>query len=84
MPHGHTRRFNTPDQIEHWFSYHNPNDLEDPAAAIDGFERIREAGKYLASTIAARCPECPDTTDAIRKVREAVMTAIAAIACGGR
>lgn len=45
------------------------------------YQAIRDAGKLLATTIMLNTPPCPDQTAAIRKVREGVMTANAAIAC---
>ena len=64
--------------IENIFTYHAPsgNDLEN-------YQAIREAGKLLARTILERTPRCADQAAAIRKVREAVMTANAAIALKG-
>lgn len=44
------------------------------------YRDIRSAGMDLVERIVAYCPPCADTTAAIRKVREAVMTANAAIA----
>ena len=41
---------------------------------------VREAARRLAITIMGNTPSCADQTTAIRKVREAVMTANAAIA----
>ena len=48
------------------------------------YEALREAGRQFALVIIALTPPSPDQSAAIRKVREAVMTANAAIACGGR
>lgn len=67
------------DQLEAWFTYHAPGP-EDPPK----YQAIRDAAKNLARTMRDNCPACPDTTAAIRKVREAVMTANAAIACKGQ
>lgn len=66
------------DQLENWFTYHAPSS-DEPAK----YQAIREAGKNLARTIRDNCPPSADTTAAIRKVREATMTANAAIACKG-
>ncbi len=66
------------DQIENWFSYHSPKD-DQPAKYV----AIREAGKALALTIANNTPTNADQSAALRKVREAVMTANASIACNG-
>lgn len=59
-----------------WFTYHQPHGTQPTRYA-----RIREAGHVLALEILASTPPCADQTAAIRKVREAVMTANAAIAC---
>ncbi len=64
------------EQIENWFTYHAPKNDQ-----TERYIRIRDAGKAFALEIAECTPGCADRTDAIRKVREAVMTANAAIAC---
>ena len=61
------------------FSYH--------AATPDQVERyqaVRVAARAFAKVILENTLSCPDQTAAIRKVREAVMTANAAIALGGK
>jgi len=63
--------------LDRWFKYHAPTEGQ-PAK----YEALRAAGKRFAEQIVALAPECADQTDAIRKVREAVMAANAAIACG--
>jgi hypothetical protein len=63
------------DPIEILFTYHAPS-----GGQPERYVRIREAGKALARTIQAECEPGPDRTAAIRKVREAVMTANASIA----
>lgn len=65
--------------IENWFTYHKPT-----GGQPEAYVKIRDAGKALAEVILETTPESADQTAAIRKVREAVMTANAAIACGGR
>ena len=62
-------------EIDNIFSYHAPK-----AGQPERYLRIREAAKVLAQEIVACTPACADQTAAIRKVREAVMTANAAIA----
>ena len=64
--------------LDHIFTYHAP-DVEDIAAC----GAIREAAKDLVRVIIERTPLCADQTTAIRKVREAVMTANAARALKG-
>ena len=46
------------------------------------YERLRAAGKVFAQEILDSTPPGADQSAAIRKVREAVFTANAAIACG--
>ena len=69
----------TDEQLKHWFTYH-PADVADAEA----YERIRTAACYFAEVITANTPTCADQTVAVRKVREAVYTANAARACGGK
>jgi hypothetical protein len=65
--------------IENIFSYHAPKG-DQPQR----YEAIRAAAKVLAQTIVDNCPPSADQTAAIRKVREAVMTANAGIALDGK
>lgn len=69
----------TPDQLDNWFTYHSPEPDQ-----IEKYLRIREAGKYFAQIILDCTPSSADQTAAIRKVREAVMTANQGLACGGQ
>lgn len=69
----------TYEQIKNWFTYHSPT-----AEQQVKYVKVRSAGQLLAETIWQECPESADTTAAIRKVREAVATANAAIACEGK
>jgi len=62
-----------------WFSYHAP-----VAGQAEKYEKLRAAGKTFAEIIVELTPPSADQTVAIRKVREAVMVANAAIACGGK
>lgn len=64
--------------LDNIFKYHAPKG-DDPAR----YEAIREAGKAFAQAIIDNTPKCADQTAAIRKVREAVMTANASIALEG-
>lgn len=66
-------------QINHWFTHHPPS-----AEQIGQYHAVREAGRQFALTLRAMCPPSADRSAAIRKARDAVMTANAAIACGGR
>jgi hypothetical protein len=66
------------EMIDNWFTYHRPTPEQ-----TDAYERIRLAAKQFAIVIQEATPSCADQTAALRKLREAVMTANAAIACGG-
>lgn len=69
----------TSDDLKNWFSYHAPTPADLPK-----FEMIRNMGHEFAKTIVENTPPSADQTAAVRKVREAVMAANAAIACGGK
>jgi len=60
------------------FTYHAPTPPQQ-----ESYREIRRAALDLAAVIVACCPDCADRTAAIRKVREAVMTANAAVALSG-
>lgn len=64
--------------LEHIFTYHNS------AAKIPNFNAIREAAKNFAQVVLENTPAGYDQDDAIRKIREAVASANAAIALSGR
>ena len=64
--------------ISDLFTYHPPD-----ISSAQQFETIRDAAKHLALVIWKNCPYGADRTTAIRKLREAVMTANAAIALKG-
>ncbi len=68
----------TDDMLKNWFTYHSPTGEQQTH-----YQRIRAAGYELAVAIRDSGHPSADQTVAIRKVREAVMTANAAIACGG-
>jgi len=65
--------------LKNWFTYHSPT-----ADQLPKYLAIREAGLALATVITENTPMSADQTASIRKIREAVMTANAAIACGGK
>ena len=65
--------------IEHVFSYHSPSPEQLPK-----YEAIRNAAKEFAKIIQSNTPPCADQAAAMRLLREAVMTANASIALGGR
>jgi hypothetical protein len=63
--------------IDNIFSYHPPKSDQ-----VERYNTLREAGKAFAIVILEITPAGADQSAAIRKVREAVMTANAAIAIG--
>lgn len=65
----------TKDELENAFTYHAPKG-DQPAR----YQAIRSKARELAELILANTPPCADQTAAIRKLRECVMTANAAIA----
>jgi len=67
-----------PEKIDAIFTYHPPDDDQRIAYAT-----IREKAKELARVIYDNTPACADQSAAIRHLREAVMTANAAIALKG-
>jgi hypothetical protein len=69
----------TQEQLENWFTYHAPS-----AEQLPRYQKIRQSGMDFAADVVANCPDCADTTAAVRKIREAVMTANQAIACEGK
>jgi hypothetical protein len=66
------------DALTHVFTYQQP-DADQIAKMAD----IRAAALVFALCIRERVPRCADRTVAIRKIREAVMTANAAIMLDG-
>ncbi len=69
----------TQPNLDIWFTYHAPT-----AAQVAVYEELRAAAKVYAETIYRLTPVSADQTAAVRKVRESLMTANAAIACRGR
>lgn len=61
------------------FTYHAPSEPQ-----INTMQEIRHGALQLAELIEAGCPSCADRSAAIRKLREAVMTANAAIVLEGK
>ena len=64
--------------LENIFKYHTPSG-DDPAH----YEAIRAGAKAFAEIVIDHTPKCADQTAAIRKIREATMTANASIALKG-
>lgn len=69
----------TEEQITNWFTHHPPTGDQ-----VGKYENIRRAGFLFAKIILEDTPPGADQTAAIRHVRDAVMTANAAIACEGK
>lgn len=69
----------TRDQLDNWFTYHQPT-KDDQVA----YEKLRNSAKDFAQAIVDLTQPSADQTAAVRKVREAVMTANACIACRGQ
>ena len=69
----------TEEHVDNWFTYHAPTPEQIPK-----YLEIREAGKELAKKILANVPAGADQSDAIRSVRNAIMTANAGIACDSK
>ena len=65
--------------LENIFKYHAPTPEQLPK-----YQALREAAKAFALKIEELVPDGADKAAALRKVREAVMTANAAIALGGK
>ena len=65
--------------LDHIFKYHSPTPEQLPK-----YEAIRAAAKVFAAVVIENTPRSADQTAAIRLLREAVMTANASIALGGR
>lgn len=69
----------TPEVIGDIFSYHAPS-----AEQLPKYEAIRSAARKFAEVLVANTPASADQTTAIRKLRDCVMTANAAIATHGK
>jgi hypothetical protein len=68
----------TRENLDDVFTYHAPDEQDRINYGI-----LRSKAKELAHAMLICCPPCADQQAAIRKVREAVMTANAAIATKG-
>lgn len=69
----------TREQLVEIFTYHAPTPDQVPK-----YNELRRAALDFSLVILAQTPACADQSAAIRHVREAVMTANAAIALAGR
>lgn len=67
------------EKLSHWFERHPVLPEEEML-----YESVRHQAKAFAQSILDHTPPCADQSDAIRKVREALLMAHSAIACGGR
>lgn len=65
--------------LDHIFTYHTPSKDQ-----VEQYSQLRTGARLFAQIIVANTPAGPDQSAAIRKVREAVMTANASIALNGR
>jgi hypothetical protein len=68
-----------PVDLDHVFAYHAPT-----SETLTKYNELRDAAKDFAAAIQRLTPSCADQSAAIRHVREALMTANAAIALEGR
>ena len=64
--------------IDPLFAFHTSNPYTGPK-----METVRDAAKYFAEVLMRNVPAGADRSAAIRKVREAMMTANAGISLGG-
>ena len=69
----------TKEQLDNWFTYHPP-----AGGQVEAYQRLRDAARVFADVVVELTPPSADQTAAVRKIREAVMTANAAIACEGK
>lgn len=65
--------------LEHLFTYHAPTPEQ-----LTQYQAIRDAAKVFAQVLIDHTPKGADQSAAMRHLREAVMTANAAVALGGR
>ena len=72
---GHPSNRPTLADLEELFTYHPPNAIQELA-----YTNLRKAAKQFATVILQNTPPSADQSAAIRKVRETIMTANAAVA----
>ena len=65
--------------LDHIFKYHAPT-----PETLKAYTAIRDAAKAFATVLVENTPQGSDQDAAVRLVREASMTANAAVALGGR
>lgn len=66
------------DAVEKTFQYRSPSPVQ-----AHSLNTLREAAKHFVRVLMQNTPRCADRTAAIRKIREAVMTANFAIVSDG-
>lgn len=71
--------YNTEKWVEEVFTWHTPTENQIPK-----YEKLREGAKTFATLLISVTPAGPDQSAALRHIREAVMTANAAIALDGK
>jgi hypothetical protein len=64
--------------LDHWFAFHAADTVDKEA-----YTEIREGAKRFAEVVLRLTPSSADQTVAIRMIRDAMHTAVAARACGG-
>lgn len=69
----------TKETLDNWFTYHAPE-----PGQVEKYGSIRDAARVFAEVVAENTPPSADQSAALRLIREAVMTANASIACGGK
>lgn len=68
----------TDDQLTNWFTYHRPTDEDQK-----NYTAITDAALAFARVVRDHTPPGADQSAALRQIREARMTANAAVACKG-
>ena len=63
-------------KLANWFTYHSPTPDQIPK-----YQAINQAARQFAAVVLPNTPASADQSDAIRSIRNARMTANAAIAC---
>lgn len=66
------------EKINEWFTYHSPGPED-----LEHYAKLRASAKAFALTVLEHTPKCADQSAALRHIRDAVMTANAAVACKG-
>jgi len=56
--------------VDNWMNYHAPNDFQQVS-----LQNLRKSAKQFARDILINCPDCADTSAALRLLKQALMTA---------